>query len=111
MALDQIKTTKEYALPLERVFHVKGMYKVLDCLLSNYELEQRVEDIAKFTKLENTKVDECLLVLMEENLAVKQNNTFKAKMTSERLAGFFSYYRATMGENLKNLEFNTVDPN
>ena len=109
MALDQTKIIEKHELPMERLFYVDGMYKVLDCLLSNYELEQRVEDIINFTRLENSKVDKCLQVLIKKNLVMKQNNTFKAKITSERLAGFFSYYRATMADNLKNIEFKTID--
>ena len=109
MALNQIETTNTYTLPLERLFSAEGMHKVLDCLLSNYELEQKIDDISKFTKLEISKVDRCLVILAQERLVVKQHATFKTKIASERLAGLFSYYRATMSENLKNLEFNTVD--
>ena len=96
-------------VPLKRLFSTEGMHKILDCLLSNYELEQKPDDIAKFTKLGNSTVNQCLSVLVKEKLVIKQNTTYKTKITSERLAGLFSYYRATMGENLRNLEFNTVD--
>lgn len=109
MALDQIKTTENYSLPFERLFSTEGMHKILDCLISNYELEQKIEDIIKFTKLEVSTADKCLSLLVTEKLIIKQNTTYKTKMASERLVGLFSYYRATMGENLRNLEFNTVD--
>ncbi len=55
MALNQIETTDKYALPLERLFSTEGMHKILDCLLSDYELEQKIDDISKFTKLERPK--------------------------------------------------------
>lgn len=109
MTGNQIKATNTYALPLERLFSIDGMHKVLDCFLSNYELGQTIEDISKFTKLKKSKIEKCLTILTQEHLISKQDTTYKTKIaSSNRLAGLFSYYRATMSENLKNLEFKTV---
>ena len=96
------------ALPLERLFASDGMYKVMDCFLSNYQLELTIDSIRKFTKLKKSKIDKCLVVLLQEHMIIKGISTFKTNFKSDRLTGLFSYYRATMSKNLENLEFKTV---
>ena len=109
MALDMLSASGIYKLPLERLFATEGVYRILDCLLSNYELEQKFMDIVKFTKLEIPLVENGLLVLEKEKLVSKHDDIYQTKITSDRLSGLFSYYRATMSENLKRFEFRTVD--
>ena len=101
-------TDNECKLPMERLFAEDGMYKVLDCFMSNYELEQTVSNMSDFTKLKKSKVNKCLEILVRERLLIKGASTFKTNLRSDRLIGLFSYYRATMSENLKNLEFKTI---
>ena len=108
MTSDPIRGASQYALPLERLFSMGKMDRVLDYLLSNYELEQKIDDISKSTKLDKHIVQECLLVLLQEKLVVKEDSAYKVRIASERVSGLFSYYRATMNENLKNIEFDKV---
>jgi len=111
MAQRQVSKSAKYSLPLERLFSIEGTDKVLDCMLSNYELKQKLEDVANFTKLQKEIVEKSLAALVKEELVkkIRDENVYITNFKSDRLAGLFTYYRATLAENLGKLEFNKVD--
>ena len=113
MALEEIKKIVEYRLPFQRLDQNSKSLHVLDCLLSNYELPQTIEEIQSFTNLDGTNIREILDVFIHENIVTLKNEdgeqVYLANFHSPKTTGLFQYYRAILDENLSNLEYNKVD--
>lgn len=109
MATEQVQGSKEYKLPFERIFSMQGSCRVIDCMLSNYDLEQTIENISKYTNLDTTTTLDIIENLTKENVIIKIGKSYKTNFKSDRLIGLFSYYRATQKENLKSLEYLKTD--
>ena len=113
MTLEEIKKIAEYKLPFQRLDPHSKSLQVLDCLLSNYELPQTVEEIQGFTDLDNTTIQEALTSLVNEKIILlkkeEDETEYLANFRSPKTTGLFQYYRAVLDENLSNLEYNKVD--
>lgn len=105
MALEQVRGTQNFSLPFDRIFSSHGSYQIMDCILSNYKLEQKLGDLMKFTKLEESVVESGLRTLISEELIIKNHDSYTANFSSERMDSLFSYYRATLNANFHSLEF------
>lgn len=64
MALEEIKKIVEYRLPFQRLDQNSKSLPVLDCLLSNYELPQTIDEIQSFTDLDIASIREILDVFI-----------------------------------------------
>ncbi|MBI5146780.1 MAG: hypothetical protein HZA84_06120 [Thaumarchaeota archaeon] len=113
MTLEEIKKIVEYRLPFQRLDPRSKTLHVLDCLLSNYELPQTVEEIQSFTNLDSTIIQEALEAFVNEKIIILQKDedeaAYVANFHSPKTAGLFQYYRAVLDENLSNLEYNKID--
>lgn len=113
MALESVKKIGEYRLPYQRLDPYSKTLHVLDCLLSNYELPQTVEDIQSFTALDSNSILEALSAFINEKIVISQNENdetvYLANFHSPKTIGLFQYYRAVLDENLANLEYNKID--
>ena len=92
-----------YSLPMARLCPSDPNAKILDCFLSNYKIEQSLEDVLRFTKLENDKVVNGIELLVNDKLIKKSGNGYITNFRSDRLIGLYSYYRATLKSNLSNV--------
>ncbi len=113
MTLEEIEKTAEYRLPFQRIDSHSKSLQVLDCLLSNYELPQTIEEIQGFTDLDSESIQRSLEDLVSEKIVLSKEEEneliYFANFHSPKTIGLFQYYRAVLDENLSNLEYNKVD--
>ena len=92
-----------YVLPMARLCPIDPNAKILDCFLSNYQIEQALDHVVRFTKLDEDKVVKGIELLVNDKLIEKSGNGYITNFRSDRLIGLYSYYRATLGSNLTNV--------
>lgn len=109
MTLEEINKTTEYKLPFELISDDPAL-KIIDCLLSNYEIPQQVIDISESVGVSSEKVQLILKNLCSENIItqkkIQDEYCFIANFTSSKTMGLFQYYRAVLDENLDKLTYN-----
>ncbi len=109
MSLKQTQKTDLFVLPLSRIFIDNPGAKILDCFLSNYQLEQKVADITTFTGMDRKiVVGEILNLVHEEIIKKVSEDVFITNFKSHRLEGIYAYYRSTLDSNFSNIEFKKI---
>lgn len=95
---------EEATLPLERIFTIAEVPKVLDLILANRGLKYTAEDIANIGNLEQGRVQKALKILKAERIIKSQKGetetVYFPNPSSDRTDGLFRYVRATLDENL-----------
>ena len=92
-----------HALPMAQICPNSPNAKILDCFLSNHDIEQLLDHVARFTKLGNDEVVNGIELLVNNKLIQKSGDGYITNFKSDRLIGLYSYYRATLGSNLANM--------
>ena len=92
-----------YSLPMSQVCPNSPNAKILDCFLSNYQIEQSLEHVVEFTGLEKREAVQGIGLLVDAKLIKKTTDGYITNFRSDRLIGLYSYYRATLGSNLTNM--------
>ena len=92
-----------YVLPMTRLCPTDPNAKIMDCFLSNYEIEQTLDNIVKFTGLDRNVVNNGIKSMLKDKLIKKTNNGYVTDFKSDRLIGLYSYYRATLKSNLDHM--------
>ena len=90
-------------LPMARICPDDPNAKIMDCILSNYNLAQSVDDIARYTMLDVADVRTGIDLFIREDLVRKCSFGYVANFKSDRVMGLFGYCRATLDENLENV--------
>lgn len=89
-----------YSLPITRIFPDNPNAKIMDCFLSNYNIEQSPEHIVRFTGLDMEMVERGVGMLVKEKMIKPSGDKYITDFGSDRLIGLYAYYRATLGANL-----------
>ena len=92
-----------YSLPMSQICPNSPNAKILDCFLSNYQIEQELKHVIQFTSLEKDEVVQGIRLLVEVKLIEKTPKGYITNFKSDRMVGLYSYYRATLGSNLANM--------
>ena len=96
----------EYVLPMARLCPTDPNAKIIDCFMSNYELEQTLDNIVKFTGLDKNVINNGIELLLKDKLIKKTENGYITNFKTARLIGLYSYYRATLKSNLDRMSAN-----
>ena len=92
-----------YSLPMSQICPNSPNAKILDCFLSNYQIEQSLDHVMHFTSLDRDEAVRGIGLLVDAKLITKTNDGYITDFKSDRLIGLYSYYRATLGSNLANM--------
>ena len=75
----------------------------MDCFMSNYKIEQSLDNIVQFTGLGMEDVKRGVELLVKDKLIKSSGSGYITNFRSPRLIGLYSYYRATLSSNLSNV--------
>ena len=68
--------------------------------MSNYNIKQSIDHVVRFTELDIAAVQRGIELLIKEGVIRREGDNFITDFKSNRLVGLYSYYRATLGDNL-----------